>query len=149
MTEPKEDFRVDLADGKYTYIRYSDGNQKVLRHGTEWGRDITGDGLIAAMGYEIEELREEVEKLRAAMQTVQQAHTEMYSAFMNPTWFTKGRSAADQHFLLWSRKLKEAVDAVTQKVCGACNGTGRMVRDPDIGTDQECFACDGSGKQEE
>jgi hypothetical protein len=29
--------------------------------------------------------------------------------------------------------------------CGACNGTGWMVRDPDIGTDQECFACDGSG----
>lgn len=32
--------------------------------------------------------------------------------------------------------------------CGACNGTGRMVRDPDIGTDQECFACDGSGRHE-
>ncbi len=30
--------------------------------------------------------------------------------------------------------------------CGACDGSGRMVRDPDIGTDQECFACDGSGK---
>ncbi len=29
--------------------------------------------------------------------------------------------------------------------CGHCGGTGRMVRDPDIGTDQECFVCDGSG----
>jgi hypothetical protein len=29
--------------------------------------------------------------------------------------------------------------------CGHCNGSGRMVRDPDIGTDQECFVCDGSG----
>ena len=29
--------------------------------------------------------------------------------------------------------------------CGHCHGTGRMVRDPDIGTDQECFVCDGTG----
>jgi hypothetical protein len=29
--------------------------------------------------------------------------------------------------------------------CGHCNGSGRMVRDPDIGTDQECFVCDGAG----
>jgi len=29
--------------------------------------------------------------------------------------------------------------------CGSCNGSGRMVRDPDIGTDQECFVCNGSG----
>jgi DnaJ-class molecular chaperone len=29
--------------------------------------------------------------------------------------------------------------------CNACYGTGRMVRDPDIGTDQECFVCEGSG----
>lgn len=29
--------------------------------------------------------------------------------------------------------------------CGHCHGSGRMVRDPDIGTDQECFVCDGSG----
>lgn len=32
-----------------------------------------------------------------------------------------------------------------KEVCGACNGAGRMPRDPDIGTDQECFVCDGSG----
>jgi hypothetical protein len=29
--------------------------------------------------------------------------------------------------------------------CGHCNGSGRMMRDPDIGTDQECFVCEGSG----
>jgi hypothetical protein len=29
--------------------------------------------------------------------------------------------------------------------CRACNGSGRIVRDPDIGTDQECFVCDGAG----
>jgi hypothetical protein len=29
--------------------------------------------------------------------------------------------------------------------CSHCNGSGRMVRDPDIGTDQECFVCDGTG----
>lgn len=29
--------------------------------------------------------------------------------------------------------------------CNHCNGSGRMVRDPDIGTDQECFVCNGAG----
>lgn len=33
--------------------------------------------------------------------------------------------------------------------CGCCDGSGLMVRDPDIGTDQECFVCDGSGVIEE
>jgi hypothetical protein len=35
--------------------------------------------------------------------------------------------------------------AERKEPCGGCGGTGHMVRDPDIGTDQECFACDGSG----
>ena len=33
--------------------------------------------------------------------------------------------------------------------CGNCGGTGWMVRDPDIGTDQECFVCEGSGSYSE
>lgn len=65
MTMSKEDFRVDLEGGKYTYIRYSDGNQKVLRHGEPWGRDVTGDNLVAAMGYRIEDLQNEVAQLKA------------------------------------------------------------------------------------
>lgn len=36
-------------------------------------------------------------------------------------------------------------NAHSQEQCNACLGTGRMVRDPDIGTDQECFVCDGAG----
>jgi DnaJ-class molecular chaperone len=32
--------------------------------------------------------------------------------------------------------------------CPHCFGTGRMVRDPDIGTDQECFVCDGTREVE-
>jgi hypothetical protein len=33
--------------------------------------------------------------------------------------------------------------------CPCCMGTGRMVWDADIGTDQECFVCDGSGEVDE
>jgi hypothetical protein len=32
-----------------------------------------------------------------------------------------------------------------QEECPHCLGSRRMVRDPDIGTDQECFVCDGTG----
>lgn len=31
--------------------------------------------------------------------------------------------------------------------CGICDGTGRTVRDPDIGTDQECCGCNGTGTE--
>ena len=34
-----------------------------------------------------------------------------------------------------------------QELCGGCGGSGRVPRDPDIGTDQECFVCDGTGAQ--
>jgi hypothetical protein len=33
-----------------------------------------------------------------------------------------------------------------KKECGNCHGSGRMVWDADIGTDQECFVCDGTGE---
>lgn len=42
--------------------------------------------------------------------------------------------------------LAEQAEQAQPVACGACNGSGRMVRDPDIGTDQECFVCDGSGQ---
>jgi hypothetical protein len=42
--------------------------------------------------------------------------------------------------------IKAALEVKDEPVtCGACNGSGHMVRDPDIGTDQECFVCEGSG----
>ena len=37
-------------------------------------------------------------------------------------------------------------DAPKMVPCPHCGGTGWMVRDPDIGTDQECFVCDGTGE---
>jgi len=45
--------------------------------------------------------------------------------------------------------IMKLADALQNKAnCGCCNGTGWVVRDPDIGTDQECFCCNGSGKAE-
>jgi hypothetical protein len=33
--------------------------------------------------------------------------------------------------------------ATIMETCGVCGGSGWVVRDPDIGTDQECFGCHG------
>ena len=41
--------------------------------------------------------------------------------------------------------LREALAEQPAQQCNHCNGSGRMVRDQDIGTDQECFVCDGKG----
>jgi hypothetical protein len=58
MVDKREDFRAVLADGKYTYIRYSDGSQKVLRHNEEWpakDASIVGDSFLAEFGYALED----------------------------------------------------------------------------------------------
>lgn len=52
--------RIDLYDGKYTYINDEKG-QRALRYGEEW-RDLIGDGFIMAMAQEIERLQEELEE---------------------------------------------------------------------------------------
>lgn len=50
-------------DGKYELIHNENtGTIKCLRYGKEW-RDLTGDGMVLSMIYEIERLKEENEKL--------------------------------------------------------------------------------------
>ena len=44
-------------------------------------------------------------------------------------------------------KLTAALEQPAQQ-CNHCNGSGRMVRDQDINTDQECFVCEGRGAVE-
>lgn len=62
------------------------------------------------------------------------------------------RAALRVFLARWTKQL-DAIEAEEARMaadgckCGICNGTGFVVRDPDIGTDQECFGCDGSGKE--
>ena len=64
-----------------------------------------------------------------------------------PTWDAKQMHAfADATHTLRASHGQAPAGATEEVVaCGNCGGSGRMVRDPDIGTDQECFVCDGSG----
>jgi hypothetical protein len=57
------------------------------------------------------------------------------------------RGEGDRWYPLYraNREVEAVEPAVVEpEPCEACMGTGRMVRDPDIGTDQECFVCDGT-----
>lgn len=53
--------RIELNDGKYTYVADGKGRQKALRYGEEW-RDLTGDNLIYWMACKIEELEEKLKE---------------------------------------------------------------------------------------
>ena len=56
------------------------------------------------------------------------------------------RCARDQ---MKAQRMMRAGQSLHEKIaaallttsCGACNGTGWVIRDPDIGTDQECGVC--------
>jgi hypothetical protein len=60
----------------------------------------------------------------------------------NPDWDTQ--SVLTEEIQRMAKRIEELEAKGEIVACGACNGSGRMVRDPDIGTDQECFVCEGT-----
>ncbi|AHK11189.1 hypothetical protein S14_77 [Shewanella sp. phage 1/4] len=56
--------KIDLCDGKYTYILDEvTGVQEVLRYGEPWRKDdLIGDNLVLSMAQRIVELEEELYK---------------------------------------------------------------------------------------
>jgi hypothetical protein len=58
--------KIDLSDGKYTYVRNEDASQHALRYGEPW-RDLTGDGFILAMAQKIEELETDISFLQSCV----------------------------------------------------------------------------------
>lgn len=56
--------KIELDDGKYTYVLHADGRQHALRHGELW-RDLVGDKFVYCLAAHAEELREQNEKLDA------------------------------------------------------------------------------------
>lgn len=58
------DFKIDLAEGKYTYIRYLAGEQEALRYGEPWRKDLAGDNLIYYFGCKVEEQAKQLSALQ-------------------------------------------------------------------------------------
>lgn len=56
--------RLELGQGKYTYILHDDGRQEALRYGEPW-RDLVGDNLVFHLGSTIETLQARVKELEA------------------------------------------------------------------------------------
>ena len=51
--------KIQLADGKYTYIRHEDYRQEALRYGEPW-RDLVGDNFVWAMADELTAANERI-----------------------------------------------------------------------------------------
>jgi hypothetical protein len=58
--------KIELDDGKYTYLLHADGRQHALRHGELW-RDLVGDKFVCSLAGHAEELRAQNEKLVDAL----------------------------------------------------------------------------------
>jgi len=54
--------KLDIENGKYTFIQRPDGGCEALRYGEPW-RDLVGDSLVLCMAQEIERLREKIDEL--------------------------------------------------------------------------------------
>lgn len=56
--------RVDIDNGKYTFVQPKDSGAYILRYGEEWLDELPyGANCYVAMAYEIDELRREVARL--------------------------------------------------------------------------------------
>ena len=71
--------RVSVEGGKYTYV-ITETNAHVLRYGELW-KDATGDKFTYSMAAEIESLREQVEKLTAALKLAREALFDMQDSY--------------------------------------------------------------------
>lgn len=58
--------RIKVDGGKYEVVQPETGGAHALRYGEAW-RDLTGDNLILALAYELEEAREEIAKLKTRL----------------------------------------------------------------------------------
>lgn len=52
--------KQSFDNGKYTVIFEDKGAMKALRYGEEW-RDLTGDGMVLSMLFEVDKLRTALE----------------------------------------------------------------------------------------
>lgn len=58
------EIKEEFDHGKYTIIFSTTEGFKALRYGLPW-RDLTGDGMVLSMLYEVEELRKIVNEVHA------------------------------------------------------------------------------------
>jgi hypothetical protein len=65
--------RVDVADGKYTYI-FKNGEASVLRYGEPWDRDVTGDKFVYCLASEVESLRQQLAAKQAEIDVLMLEH---------------------------------------------------------------------------
>lgn len=57
--------RVDVDGGKYTIVQSENGSARVLRYGVVWLESLpTGANCWLSMAYELDELRQELAKLK-------------------------------------------------------------------------------------
>ncbi len=75
--------RVSVADGKYTYVTELGAPARVLLGDEPW-RDACGDEFVYCMAYEIEDLREQVEKQSAALKLARKALQGIHPGNMTP-----------------------------------------------------------------
>lgn len=61
--------KIELDNGKYTYVFHPDGRQHALRYGQPW-RDLLGDKFVYCMACKIEELESSLKKSDEALDSL-------------------------------------------------------------------------------
>lgn len=80
-----DELRVSVDNGKYTIVMPETGGLHCLRYGEEW-RNLTGDGMVLAMAYEIDRLRDALRPFAVAAEFIERfdhIHGDLYVAVKN------------------------------------------------------------------
>jgi hypothetical protein len=82
-------------------------------------------------------------------EALKEAYETLKNIAENATSYEDGWCGAEAKKVLPAIEAALAQPAPEPVACNSCKGSGWVVRDPDIGTDQECFVCQGSGVLED
>ena len=92
-----------------------------------------------------EALHQELMKIKKEMAPYMLKYMEPDTPITNPTLLAL-KKKHDEIIANLKSKQGMAESSEEKEECGNCYGSGRMVWDAEIGTDQECFVCDGTGE---
>lgn len=67
----KQEHRVSVEGGKYTFVRREDGEIRILRHGEPWIDWVKGDNAIHAAMAELDAARGVVAAVRASIKQLE------------------------------------------------------------------------------
>jgi hypothetical protein len=115
---------VKLPDGKYTIVQDATGRTKVLRYNAEW-RDVTGDNVILACAYRIDELERELAAAQARIKRLEEDYMDLIMQVERKFDGETRHQTAKRYIMHTEQLANECGPAKQPESCPRCGSTAQ------------------------